>query len=195
MTDGQRKNMNRVLKWLSMALLLNAVLFMGAWIYRAQQAPPWSPLYGPFSGQIIYGQTDKYVRVTGQKCSSADVPVLIRGVVYAQPVSPIGEPLPTGGAGLAVRVPGCTPLKFKNLYIDKMIESTRLLGSSVVWRFTGDETPIGKCSIDVLDVPKNAKGTTTIQGYDKITYFCWHVPEGVTWTWTTANFTLPYKGK
>ena len=183
------------LKGVTLTLAVIAAGFMGTWVYNARQPHPWDPLYGPMSGQQITGQTADYVIVKGQKCSSADGPILVRGNVFAQQVSPVGSPSPVGNTGVAVRLPGCTPLQFKNLYTQDMIDSTGRLGGQVVWRFLGNETPIGECVAARNKVPDGATGITRVTGYDKVDYVCWRVPGGVEWTWTTANFPLPYKTK
>ena len=115
MSDDQRANLRSWLKWMTLTLGVIAAGFMGTWVYNARLPQPWDPLYGPLSGQQITGQTADYVIVRGQKCSSADGPILIRGNVFAQQVSPIGSPSPVGNTGVAVRLPGCTPHREKVL--------------------------------------------------------------------------------
>jgi len=171
---------------ITMAAVFFAVVV--GFTYQATRPDPWEPLYGPVAGQSIEDQTQTTLVASGQKCSRATRPVWVRGISYAQPVNPRGFAVEIGHAE-TVRLPGCTPIAFTNVIPDEVLEYTEKLGGPVTWYFTGTETPVGECApADAEYQPEPADiRLETIDG----AFFCWRREHGVSWTWTTENFTLP----
>ena len=178
-----------------MLIALTALL-----VWDRTRPEPWAPLYGPAEGQTITDQTATYVAVDGQKCNSDPLAVWIRGTIYAQQMSPIGASILIG-TGEGVRLPGCTLLSFQNPYPTEMVAATESLKGSVVWRFYGEDVPVGYCRSTKSEVPEGKKATRLstflpqAEGpAEERVYYCWERSAGATWTWATENFTLPYEG-
>lgn len=168
-------------------MLASVATFAASYAWRATRPEPWNPLYGPVAGQTVQAQTANYIDIEGQKCNRSARPVWVRGSLVAQPVKPRGIPVMLS-TGQTVRLPGCTAVKFRNVYPDELLDYTERSGGPVIWYFSGTETPVGECAA----VGGKPLGPIAIHlETDDGKFECWERPYGTPWAWNTENFTLP----
>lgn len=142
----------------------------GGYVTHAIVTPdPWSPL-GPYSVQVVESQGPKLnssdqsdrlipqvklgskVHVTGVKCSSEEV--TIKGEYGWRSVIPQGMDVPVTTAASGYRLPGCTPLDFRN----DIPPAVDAWARSVIDNHKRPEVFIGGC-----EIPKKANGDSGVE--------------------------------
>jgi hypothetical protein len=141
-------------RWLLAALGI-ALICLGVALGRyALQPSPFDPLELPTQSVLndedpATGyptvRLDGDVRVRGEKCNTADGPVLVSGALAWQSVAPAGSIVHVG-SGSSLREPGCEVRRYSNPIPAEVVTRTaRLLERGqgyVVWRIVGTETPV-----------------------------------------------------
>jgi hypothetical protein len=141
-------------RW-TLAALGVVLITLGAILGRyALQPTPFDPLDLP--RQTVLNAADPAtghptvpldgdVRVRAKKCNTADVPILVSGLLSWQSVRPAGSIIEVG-SGTTPRNPGCVVRRYSNPIPAEVIARTaQLLDRGepyVLWRIVGTETPV-----------------------------------------------------